>query len=241
LFFKIKHYFPNQSIEMESLKLLSAELKTLASNYYSWKDVVKISGDYLFVGAFLIIFIFTFITYFISKRLDFLFYSLYTLCLLVYLGKSAYGLDLLLVYDYTLFSVWFHSSLQIFINLFYITFAKYYLETARNYPKLDKAIYGITFFLFLLILLNTYFTIRLQFDFQLLVMNIHRAVMSLFAVVSVIYLLKYGKNALAHFIIIGSLLFTAGGLAMLFTTDRHYMMLGCVAELLLFGLGLNYK
>lgn len=241
LYFKIKRISSKDGFENLQPILRSAQQKTIESNYYRWEDVVEASRDYLFVGAFFIIFIFTLITYFISKRLDFLFYSLYTLCLLIYLGRSAYNIIVWLTYDYTVFSIWFHSSLQIFINLFYVAFAKHYLETARNYPKLNKAINGIAIFLLILIILNTYFSFNLFLDTQLLIMNIHRIVMSVFAVVAVFYLLIYSKNALAYFIIVGSLLFTAGALAMLFTTVRHYMMLGSVAEVLLFGLGLNYK
>ncbi|PKA83908.1 sensor histidine kinase YesM [Ulvibacter sp. MAR_2010_11] len=241
LFFKIRFYSSNQNFNNLKLKLRTEASKKIESNYYRWKDVVEASRDYLFVGAFFIIFIFTFITYFVSKRLDFLFYSIYTLCLLLYLGRSAYNTVVFLTYDYTVFSLWLHSSLQVFINLFYVAFAKYYLETFKMYPKLNKAIHGIAIFLLIVILVNSYFTITLQLDPHTLVMNIHRLVMSVFAVCAVIYLVIYAKNSLAYFIIIGSLTFTAGALAMLFTEDRHYMMVGSVVEVLLFGLGLNYK
>lgn len=241
LYFKIKRVASSDHFERLQLKLRSAQQKTIESNYYRWEDVIEASRDYLYVGAFFIIFVFTFLTYLISKRLDFLFYSLYTFCLLIYLGRSAYNIIVFLDYDYTIFSIWLHSNLQIFINLFYVAFAKHYLGTKYNYPKLDKAIHIISIYLILSIVLVTYLTITLQLDTKLIIMNIHRIVMSVFAVASVIYLLLYTKNALVYFIIIGSLLFTAGALTMLFTKDRHYMMLGSLAELLLFGFGLNYK
>lgn len=241
LYFKIRLYNSNQDFGKLQLKLRSASQKKLESGYYSWTDLVKATPDYLFIGAFFFIFIFTFITYFVSKKIDFLFYSLYTLCLLLYLGRSAYNTVIFLNYDYTIFSFWFHSSLQIFINLFYVAFAKYYLETVTFYPKLDKAIRAIAVLLLLFIVVNTYFSITFQLDPERLLMNIHRLVMSVFALAAVIYLLVYAKNRLAYFIIIGSLMFTAGALMMLFTQDRHYMMAGSVIEVLLFGLGLNYK
>lgn len=241
LFLKIKFYSSNQNFNSLKLKLRSSASKEIESNYYRWEDVVEASRDYLFVGAFLFIFIFTFITYFVSKKLEFLFYSLYTLTLLLYLGRSAYNAIIFITYDYTIFSLWLHSSLQIFINLFYVAFAKYYLETSKHYPKLNKAILGISIYLVLTIIFNSYFTITFQLDEYTVVMNIHRLVMSLFALSAIIYLLIYAKNSLAYFIIIGSLTFTTGALIMLFTEDRHYMMLGSVIEVLLFGLGLNYK
>src|SRR5690606_14330183 len=176
-----------------------------------------------------------------SRKLDFLFYSLYTLFLLLYLGKSSYNIMIFLAVDYPILHNWTHSSFQIFINLFYIIFIKKYLETAIYYPKLDKAIIWISGFLILLIIINTYFSISFQLDSQQILMNIHRIVMSLFAIVGTIYLLIYGTGGLFYFIIVGSLIFTAGALLMLFTGDRHYMMLGSVLEVLIFGMGLNFK
>jgi len=241
LFFKIKLYSSNEDFNSLRLKLRSAKQKNIESHYYRWKDVIESSRDYLFVGAFIVIFFFTFVTYFMSKKLDFLFYSLYTFCLLIYLGRSSYNIIIFIAYDYPILANWMHTVLQILINFFYIVFIKKYLETAIYYPKLDKAINWIGGFLLLLILINTYFSINFLLDPQQILMNIHRIVMSLFAVGGTIYLLVYGKRGLFYFIVVGSLIFTAGALLMLFTGDRHYMMLGSVLEVLLFGMGLNFK
>ncbi len=241
LFFKIKLYSSKEKINNLNLKLRSAKQKNTESHYYRWEDVIESSRDYLFVGAFSVIFFFTFVTYFMSKKLDFLFYSLYTFCLLIYLGRSSYNIIIFIAYDYPILGNWMHTVLQILINFFYIVFIKKYLETAIYYPKLDKAIMWIGGFLLLLILINTYFSIKFLLDPQQVLMNIHRIVMSLFAVGGIIYLLVYGKRGLYYFIVVGSLIFTAGALLMLFTGDRHYMMLGSVLEVLLFGMGLNFK
>ncbi len=139
LFFKIKFYTSKEDFGKLRLQLRSAKQKTIESNYYRWEDVVEASRDYLFVGAFFIIFVFTFLTYLVSKRLDFLFYSLYTFCLLIYLGRSAYNIIVFLAYDYTVFSIWLHSNLQIFINLFYVAFAKHYLETSHQLSQIGQS------------------------------------------------------------------------------------------------------
>ncbi|MEH6764891.1 MAG: histidine kinase [Aequorivita antarctica] len=241
LFFKIKLYSSKEDFSNLHLKLRSAQQKNIESHYYRWEDVVSASKDYLFVGGFIVIFFFTFVTYFMSRKLDFLFYSLYTLCLLLYLGRSAYNVIVFVAVDYPIFGNWSHTSLQILINLFYIAFAKKYMETAIYYPKLDKAIRWTLVFLIVLILINTYFSLTFQLDEQQILMNLHRLIMSLFALAAVIYLLRYGKRGLYYFIVVGSLIFTAGSLIMLFTGDRHYMMLGSVLEVLIFGMGLNFK
>lgn len=241
LFFKIKFYSSKEDFGTLRLKLRSAEQKNIESHYYRWEDVVSASRDYLYVGAFIVIFFFTFVTYFMSRKLDFLFYSLYTLFLLLFLGRSAYNIVVFFAVDYPILSNWSHSTFQIFINLFYIAFIKKYLETAIYYPKLNTVINWLIVFLISLVIINTFFSINLKLDAQHLLLNIHRAVMSLFAIAGIIYLLLYGTRGLHYFIIVGSLIFTTGALLMLFTGDRHYMMLGSVLEVLIFGMGLNFK
>lgn len=241
LFFKIKIYSSRADVNQINLMLRSAQQKKIESHYYRWQDVVESSRDYLFVGAFIVIFFFTFVTYFMSRKLDFLFYSLYSLFLLLYLGRSTYNFVVFLSVEYPILNNLMHTAFQILINLFYIAFIKKYLETATYYPKLDKAIKVLLYFLISLIIINTYFSLNFMLDMQQHLMNVHRVVMSVFAIVGTIYLLVYGTRGLYYFIVIGSLIFTAGALIMLFTGDRHYMMLGCVVEVLLFGMGLNYK
>ena len=241
LYFKMKFFNSKSHIQNLTLTLEPAAAHIFNEAHFTQSEFKKESQVYLFVGAFLFVFVFAFITYFTSRRLDFLFYSLYILCLLIYLGKSAFGINDLLVREVPLFSMWLHSVLQIFINLFYVIFAKHYLETRRSYSFLNKAIYGIAIFLIVLIIVETFLSITHRFEAHLALMNIHRLIMSVFAVWSFIYLLKYAKNTLAYFIIIGSFAFLVGSLAMLFTMDKTYMILGSVLEVLLFGLGLNYK
>src|SRR5690606_32359030 len=208
LFFKIKLYSSKEDFSNLHIKLRSAQQKNIESHYYRWEDVVHASSDYLFVGACIVIFFFTFITYFMSKKLDFLFYSLYTLCLLLYLGRSTYNVIVFIAVDYPIFGNWSHSSLQILINLFYLPFAKKYLETAIYYPMLDKAIRWVMVFLIVLLVVNTYLSITFQLDWQQMLMNIHRVVMSTFALAAIIYLLRFGTRGLYYFIITGSLIFT---------------------------------
>lgn len=196
---------------------------------------------YLFIGAFLFVFIFAFVTAIASKRLDFLFYSFYSLCLLLYLGVDAYQIDENFYAAKPLLYMWFYSVLQILINMFYVLFAKHYLETFKHYPKLDKAINIIVVVLFVFIALEALLNFTSRRESHLLLMNIHRAIMSVFGICAFVYLLKYAKNALAHFIVIGSFAFLAGALAMLFTKEESYMMAGSAIEVLLFGFGLNYK
>lgn len=211
-------------------------------DFASWSITdFKASFVYLFVGAFLFVFVFSFVAALISKRLDFLFYSLYALCLLLYLGIDAYQIDEIFFASRPLLYMWFYSVLQILINLFYVLFAKYYLETFNNYPKLDKAINLIVIVLGFFIIGEAFLNFTSRHETHLMLMNAHRLVMSVFGICAFIYLLKFAKNALAYFIVIGSFTFLTGALAMLFTENKTYMMAGSAVEVLLFGFGLNYK
>lgn len=238
---KINQFMPGKSINDIKIQLVDYQdyfqKASLVKNHISYKSSIV----YLFIGTFLFIFLFSIITYITSKSLDFLFYSLYIFSLLLYLGKSAYGLEEQFNSDYSKLALWVHSVLQIFINLFYIAFAKYYLNTQENYPKLNKAllIIGLVLIGFIsAISLTAFFN---EFDFHYKLMNLHRLVMTLFALACFIYLMIYAKNLLAYIILIGSFGFLAGSLSMLFTLNKNYMIAGAVFEALLFGLGLAYK
>lgn len=238
---KINQFMPGKSINDIKIQLVDYQdyfqKASLVKNHISYKSSIV----YLFIGAFLFIFLFSIITYITSKSLDFLFYSLYIFSLLLYLGKSAYGLEEQFNSDYSKLALWVHSVLQIFINLFYIAFAKYYLNTQENYHKLNKAllIIGLVLIGFIsAISLTAFFN---EFDFHYKLMNLHRLVMTLFALACFIYLMIYAKNLLAYIILIGSFGFLAGSLSMLFTLNKNYMIAGAVFEALLFGLGLAYK
>lgn len=241
LFLKLKRYRYHQKINEFKCSLISAQDFNLKANYYSWDDFLFLTPRYLFIGAFVLIFIFTLILYLSSWRPDYLFYALYILCLLMYLGFSGFRIYEYLYRNYGLFGTGLHYQLQYFINLTYILFARYYLQTKINYPKLDFAIKVLSVFLIVSTVLDGIFVYNFYFEGQHSVINIHRLVMSFFAVLGVVYLFMYAKNLLVYFIIVGSLSFTAGSLGMLFTDNNNYMILGCTIELLLFGLGLSYK
>lgn len=241
LLLKIKKLGPGQKIDKIQLKLLNYNQFFTETHFFTTKDINKNSPVYLFIGAFLFIFLFSLITYFTSGRLDFLFYSLFILSLLIYLGKSAFGVEDYINKEYTLAAFWMHSQLQIFINLFYVAFAKHYLNTSENYPKLDKAIHIVTIALAAFFILTSFTVLNQDFDLHFLIMNLHRLFMSLFALAAFIYLIIYAKNALAYFIMFGSLAFLTGSLIMLFTLNKNFMIAGAALEVLLFGLGLNYK
>lgn len=241
LLLKIDQFVPGRTIHNIRMGLIEYDYYLSKIQTIEKKQLYKLSIVYLFVGAFLFIFLFSIITFFTSKSLDFLFYSLYILSLLIYLGKSSYGIEDYLNTHHTEVAFWTHSALQILINLFYVAFAKYYLNTKEFYPKLDKGIISIGALLIGFIIAISLTCIFQKYELLFDLMNLHRLVMTLFAIASFIYLILYGKNLQAYIIIVGSFAFLAGSLTMFFTLNKNYMIVGAVFEALLFGLGLNYK
>src|SRR5690606_14996337 len=241
LLLKIDQFVPGRTVYDIRMGLVDYDNYLSKTQTIEKKQLYKLSIVYLFVGAFLFIFLFSIITFFTSKSLDFLFYSLYILSLLIYLGKSSYGIEDYLNTHHTEVAFWTHSVLQILINLFYVAFAKYYLNTKEYYPKLNKGIMGIGAVLICFIVATSLAGIFQKYELLFDLMNLHRLVMTLFAIASFIYLILYGKNLQAYIIIVGSFAFLAGSLTMFFTLNKNYMIVGAVFEALLFGLGLNYK
>src|SRR5690606_1862047 len=76
--------------------------------------------------------------------------------------------------EYTLPAFWLHSQLQIFINLFYVAFAKHYLNTTENYPKLDRAIQIVSFTLLFFFIVTTITVFNQDFYLHIQMMNLHR-------------------------------------------------------------------
>jgi len=241
LYLKIKRYTPNYNINNLKITFQSEATFNFNRRYYTQEEMIKSAPVYLFLGASGFIILFAFITFCSTKKFDFLFYALYVFCLVIYLGKSAFGIQEYINSQYTLIGMWSHSFLQILINLFYVLFAKKYLATKKNYPKLNTAIRIVTWILIGFLLIESTTILTLQFEVHHHIMNLHRLVMSIFAIASVVYLFIYAKNTLAYIIVVGSLTFTAGALAMLFTLEKNYMILGAVVESFLFGMGLSYK
>ncbi len=194
-----------------------------------------------FAGIVVIILLFSITVFIAQKKREYLFYSLYLFSLLAYLSRRAFGLNDYLFGSAPILEYMTHMELQILINLFYILFAKYFLNTFRDYKPLDKAINILTpllvIFTFTSILLISFH----QFSANTILMDVHRAIMVVFGLAGNVYLLIKAKSKLVYFIVIGSLFYTAGALAMLFLVKNNYMIIGSSLEIFMFTLGLSYK
>lgn len=209
------------------------------TDYYTGQDINKLTPSLLYLGACSILFLTFLVVYLNIKKVEFLFYSLYVLFSAIYLA----GMDTPTFN--TLFEskagFWIVMISQVFINLFYLLFAKYYLATAQHYPQLNSIINIAVVFLTLVTVVHflTYFLSLHQIQGNIL--NVQRLFMTLFGLFSMLYLLYKAKDKLAIFIVVGSFIFMLGALAYWFIPNKYYMMGGSILEIIIFSLGLAYK
>ncbi|RIV44931.1 sensor histidine kinase [Flagellimonas pelagia] len=220
---------------------LSIPASSLYTKYYAQYDLDWITYDHIYIGACLIIFVTFLLIYLSTRRHEFLFYSLYVIFSLIYLTDINLGPNLFHSVYFSPLGLWTTISSQIFINLFYILFAKYYLDTKKNYPKLDAIIFYLKYLLILMIVIDLYAFFSEHYNMKRFCLSFQRLVMIAFGLFSMIYLLFKSKDKLAIFLVVGSFIFMTGALGFLFTRDRHYMMIGSILEIIIFFLGLAYK
>lgn len=213
----------------------------LIQDFYSHRDLKTLIPVYLFSGICLVMFLLTFMYYFYSKRTEFLFYALYILFLFLYLTPDIFRLYDTFFGGMSLFSYGFFQVSQVVINLCYILYIIYYLNSKTKYPKLHTALKTIAITLIVIIVLDIIFFATKSFSAHIYLLDIERLIMSLFGLGGMIYLLIKAKSRLAYFIVIGSFFYMFGALGMLFIGGRMYMISGASLEILIFATGLTYK
>lgn len=218
---------------------LSNDANRFYTDYYSDQDLEQITPSLLFLGGCAILFL-TFAVIFLNvRRLEFLFYSFYVFFLCGFLT----GLDIPRVF--TLFDselgFWALTISQVLINLFYVLFAKFYLNTEKQYPLLDIIIKIIVLVLILIVLAHGIAYFSEHYQLQSNILNFQRLLMTLFGLFAMVYLLLLRKDILACFIVAGSFCYMLGALAFWLMYSKHYMILGSMLEIMIFSLGLAYK
>lgn len=196
---------------------------------------------YVFAGLVIIVLLFSISAFIIQKRKEYLFYSFYLLALLAYLARRPFGLDDTLFGQYPLLEYTAHMEFQVLINLCYTLFAKHFLSTQKDYPKLDRLINLVVMILIIFIIADLLVIATGHFGTHLIMMNAERYFMATFGILGSVYLLVKRKSPLVLFIVVGSFAYTLGALGMLFLFQPNYMLLGSSIEVFVFTLGLGYK
>ncbi|WP_293297268.1 histidine kinase [Allomuricauda sp.] len=234
LFVKVNSFLFTREMTFE---YLSNKSNRFFTNYYTHEDLKEISFHQVFLGA-CVTFFFTFlIIFFKVQKMEFLFYSLYVMFLGIYLG----GAYISITFTDTMFGFWTILISQVFINLFYVLFAIYFLNTKVNYPKLHVLLISVVPILIAIIAADSIAFIIEDYMIKHWILTFQRLLMTMVGVFSMIYLLLKAKDHLTHFIVVGSFCYMLGALGLLFFHSRYYMTIGASIEILLFSLGLAYK
>lgn len=237
LFVKAKNYFNYP--QTVSFGYLSNSENRFYTDYFNQQDINQITPSLLFLGACSILFL-TFIVIFINtQKVEFLFYSLYVLF------SSAYLVSLDIPLLHSIFEskvgFWWLTISQVLINLCYVLFAKYYLNTQKQYPLLDIIIKAVTLILIIIVLAHGFTYFIGHYQAQSNILNIQRIAMTAFGLFSMVYLVLTCKDKLAIFIVAGSFCYMLGALGFWFTFSKYYMLGGSLLEIMIFSLGLAYK
>lgn len=237
LYIKAKMYFPfSRTIKF---RYLSYESNRFYTKYYTEQDINKITPSHYYFGACSIIFLTFLVIYMNIKKSEFLFYALYVLFSLIYL--SGYSISALHYFFASKATFWIIVVSQILINLFYLIFAKFYLNTPKHYPLLNNIINIVIGILLVFIILDAFSYYNSFYKVQENILDFQRGLMTLFGVFSMLYLLSKPKDMLVIFIVVGSFIYMTGALGYLFIGNKNYMMVGSIVEILIFSLGLAYK
>jgi len=208
------------------------------------RDFIRLKNrtfTYIFLGIGGIVLLFALSAYITQRRREYLYYSLYLAALLLYFGRRAFVVQGFVIGGSPLLDYTMHLELQVMINLFYVLFARYFLNTKEVYPVLDQWIKWVAAALVLFVVADVILIQTGQFSIHYTAMNAQRYFMASFGMLGSIYLLVKRRSTLVYFIVFGSLSYTSGALATLFLVDNNYMMAGSAIEIFIFTLGLSYK
>ncbi len=241
IYFKVKKLNVKYPISKHTFIITSETANYYKENYISPIVFKSKSLTYLFLGVSLIILIISTSIYFINRKTDYLLYVIYVLCMSIYFGRFIFDFYENTVGNFSFNSFFLNNFLEVLSNIFYILFVKYYLSTAENYPKLDKAIRVITLFLILFLMADSFVMLSGDFGTHALLLEIRAVIISSFVILSILYLSYFLKNTLTYFIIFGSLFYAAGSILVFITGYGNYLKTGALLEIIIFGLGLGYK
>jgi len=197
---------------------------------------------YLFIGGMLLMFLYFIGFYFIYNDRLFIYYSLYLLALILYIGARAALIqevfrnampDAIHIYN---------DVMQIFVNIFYLKFAQHVLNAKTDFPKLNIAIRYAIALLCTIVLLQLLILISNPFSAaEPYIISFQRYFMIAFSLVSYVHILKNYKRKVVLFLVAGSLFYLTGALSALYMWEIKYMMLGTAIEVFIFSLILGYR
>jgi signal transduction histidine kinase len=212
---------------------------------------LKIFG-YVLSGILLMMILFMAANFMLSRRREFIYNAVYSICMFLLIFFNAYVPRTLTAFN-NFFLSYFDFFLLVTGTIFYISFTRSFLNTRVKYPFLDKFLKYGEAFIFLLLIVYSYLNFFTRgYMPQFLLENIMKFIILGIGVFFIILALKQ-RNRLLNYLAAGNaalVIFSAISLGMiwvdnkvnsLFTSPLFYYNIGIVSELIFFLLGLTYK
>jgi sensor histidine kinase YesM len=210
--------------------------------YYTRNDLREYTPYVLFIGGMLLMILYSFGIYFMNRDKLFNYYAIYLVSLVLYLGVRLPPFFGPLEVRYPLMMHLYNELIQVSVNIFYLLFASFFLNSRHDYPGLHRAITYAIRFLSGIMVLQLLLILSVRFLWvEVYVIQIERYFMIIFSLIVYIHILRNYKNKTALFLIIGSLFFLAGGVLAMYLQHIKYMMLGAATEVFIFSLGMGYR
>jgi len=228
-----------------------AYLKTYQHLKYFTNNAEPAVG-YLLSGIMLMMVLFTGANYLLGKKKEFLYNCIYSACMfgLIFLNTYLERKSGILS---SLFFEYFAFLLLATGTVFYIAFARKFLETREHYPLLNKIfLIEEKFVLVIIVCFTVIVFFTNYFQLQKNVENGMKLILIAIGIFFIVFALTK-KNKLLNYLAIGNgillffsiisflLLLTPIRNSSIFTSSMLYYEMGIVGELIFFLLGLTYK
>jgi len=197
---------------------------------------------YLFIGGMLLMFFYFIGFYFIYNDRLFIYYSLYLLALILYIGARAAIIQEEFRNALPHAIHIYNDVMQVLVNIFYLKFAQHVLNAKTDFPKLNMAIrYALALLIAIVSLQLILLVVNPFSSAGPYIIEFQRYFMIVFSLASYVHILKNYRRKVVLFLVGGSLFYLSGALLSLYLWEIKYMMLGTSIEVFIFSLILGYR
>lgn len=240
LYARINHVF--RKMILTQPRYFHPFIVALDEKYYTRDDLSYYIPYLLFIGGMLLMFFYSLGIYYMHRDVLFIYYSVYLLALVLYLGMRLPLIFGPLEQRFPLTMVLYNDLIQVVVNIFYLIFASLFLKAKTDFPLLYKAIRYAIVFLVLIMALQLAFVLSGSLAYaEAYLINFERYFMIMFAVTAWVHILLNHKSRMVFFLLIGSFFFLVGGIGAMYLNDIKYMMMGTSIEVFIFSLGMGYR
>lgn len=244
-------FFKTSLNQLQSTLIPPQHLDTFQNKMFRSLNVKKIVGIIL-SGMLLLMILVTLINYFITRKIEYLYNSLYSLCmfLLIFLTTYLSGHP---GWIRGIFMSYFDLFLLMCGTIFYLSFTRGFLDTKMLHPRLNRLLYIEAWVLGILLFIYTLLYVAFDsYGIEIIVENILK-VFALAAGLVYIFLAFKEKNPLMNYLAFGAacqvlffiislmLNFSPANSDNLYTSPFFYFELGVISSVIFFLLGLFYK